>query len=166
MKRNKFIQLIRNLAALIIIGLVVLNFIKGFQAPNTPNVNQPINSIVNNQQLDPQGEYNELQDVALYIHQYGQLPSNFMTKAEARKNGWSSGPLDLLLPGKSIGGDIFGNNEKLLPEKQGRVYYECDIDTVGKKSRGEKRIVFSNDGLVYYTSDHYASFELLYERQE
>ena len=59
-------------------------------------------------------------------------------------------------------GDYFGNYEGLLPEKKGRKYTECDIDTLGAKSRGAKRIIFSNDGLIYYTDDHYESFELLY----
>ncbi len=100
--------------------------------------------------------------MALYIHVYGHLPSNFITKKEAEKLGWSGGSLESYAPGMCIGGDRFGNYEGLLPKKAGRSYTECDIDTLGKKSRGAKRIVFSNDGLIYYTDDHYASFELLY----
>jgi guanyl-specific ribonuclease Sa len=61
-----------------------------------------------------------------------------------------------------IGGNTFGNREGLLPSKKGRTYTECDIDTLGAKARGIKRIVFSNDGLIYYTDDHYESFTLLY----
>ena len=49
-----------------------------------------------------------------------------------------------------------------MPEADGRTYAECDIDTLGADSRGAKRIVFSNDGLIYYTEDHYETFELLY----
>ena len=112
--------------------------------------------------LDPDGNYTSKEDVALYIHQYGRLPSNFITKSEARKLGWKSGSLERYAPGKCIGGDRFGNYEGLLPKAPGRTYTECDIDTLGAKSRGPKRIVFSNDGLVYYTDDHYASFTLLY----
>lgn len=111
---------------------------------------------------DPDGSYTSKEDVALYIHLYGCLPSNFITKSEARKLGWKSGSVEKYAPGKCIGGDRFGNYEGLLPKAAGRTYYECDIDTLGGKSRGAKRIVFSNDGLVYYTSDHYASFTLLY----
>ena len=70
--------------------------------------------------------------------------------------------MEEFLPGAAIGGDRFGNYEGLLPKKKGRTYYECDIGTVGKRSRGAKRIIFSNDGLVYYTDDHYESFTLLY----
>ena len=67
--------------------------------------------------------------------------------------------------GKSIGGDRFGNFEKQLPIKKGRVYRECDIDYRGGK-RGPKRIIFSNDGLIYYTGDHYKTFEKLYGEDE
>ena len=112
--------------------------------------------------IDENGSYTSKDDVALYIHVYGHLPSNFITKQEAEKLGWSGGSLESYAPGKCIGGDRFGNYEGLLPKKTGRSYTECDIDTLGKKSRGAKRIVFSNDGLIYYTDDHYASFELLY----
>ena len=112
--------------------------------------------------LDPDGTYTSKEDVALYIHQYGCLPGNFITKNEARQLGWKSGSLEKYAPGKCIGGDRFGNYEGLLPKASGRTYTECDIDTLGAKSRGAKRIVFSNDGLIYYTDDHYESFTLLY----
>ncbi len=162
---NKTIRLIRNIIAIAIIGFLAFNYISNFLSsndpvsPNTPVIVDPGN---NQQTIDENGSYDQKDDVALYIHTYGHLPSNFMTKSDAKKQGWSSGALDTVIPGKSIGGDRFGNNEGLLPQKDGRVYYECDIDTVGKKKRGEKRIVFSNDGLIYYTDDHYESYTLLY----
>lgn len=112
-------------------------------------------------EIDEGGEYDQKDDVALYIDIYGKLPGNYITKKEAKKLGWQGGELESYAPGKSIGGDRFGNYEGTLPEKEGRTYTECDIDTRGKK-RGAKRIVFSNDGLIYYTEDHYESFELLY----
>lgn len=112
-------------------------------------------------QIDENGEYTSKDDVALYIHTYGKLPSNFITKKEAKALGWEGGKLEPYAPGKSIGGDHFGNYEGQLPEKKGRTYTECDIDTKGKK-RGAKRIIFSNDGLIYYTDDHYETFTLLY----
>jgi len=108
------------------------------------------------------GTYTSKDDVALYIHTYGHLPDNFITKKEAEKLGWQGGSLEPYAPGKSIGGSRFGNYEGLLPEKDGRTYTECDIDTLGASKRGAKRIVFSNDGLIYYTGDHYETFELLY----
>lgn len=112
--------------------------------------------------LDIDGSYTTKDDVSLYIYQYGKLPSNFITKKEARALGWEGGSLEDFAPGKCIGGDYFGNYEGLLPEASGRTYYECDIDTLGASSRGAKRIIFSDDGLIYYTSDHYESFTLLY----
>lgn len=113
--------------------------------------------------LAEDGSYTSKEDVALYIHQYGHLPQNFITKAEARGLGWTGGSLEPYAPGKCIGGDIFGNYEGLLPEKRGLTYTECDIDTLGADSRGAKRIVFSNSGSIYYSPDHYLSFVLLYE---
>ncbi len=112
--------------------------------------------------LDEDGSYTTRDDVALYLSLYGHLPDNFLTKKEARELGWSGGSLEPYASGCAIGGDRFGNREGLLPEAKGRIYYECDIDTVGADSRGAKRIVFSNDGLIYYTDDHYESFTLLY----
>ena len=112
--------------------------------------------------IDEDGVYTTKDDVALYLHTYGHLPSNFITKKEAEKLGWSGGSLEPYAPGKCIGGSHFGTYEGMLPEKDGRSYTECDIDTLGAGSRGAKRIVFSNDGLIYYTEDHYETFELLY----
>lgn len=113
-------------------------------------------------QIDEDGAYTTKDDVALYIHTYGHLPDNFITKKDAQALGWPGGSLEPYAPGKCIGGSRFGNYEGLLPEADGRTYTECDIDTLGADSRGAKRIVFSNDGLIYYTEDHYKSFELLY----
>ena len=106
--------------------------------------------------------YTSAEDVAAYLHEYGELPDNFMTKDEARKLGWEGGNLEKYAPGMAIGGDKFGNYEGILPKAKGRQYYECDIDTIGADSRGAKRLVYSNDGLIYYTEDHYETFELLY----
>lgn len=108
------------------------------------------------------GIYDDKDSVALYIHLYGHLPSNYITKKEAQNLGWQGGSLEPYAPGKCIGGSHFGNYEGLLPDAPGRRYTECDIDTLGARSRGAKRIIFSNDGLIYYTADHYESFELLY----
>lgn len=112
--------------------------------------------------ISEDGSYTSKDDVALYINTYGHLPDNFITKSEAKKLGWEGGSLEPYASGCCIGGDRFGNYEGLLPEADGRTYTECDIDTLGADSRGAKRIVFSNDGLIYYTDDHYESFTLLY----
>ena len=112
--------------------------------------------------IDEDGWYDSKEEVALYIHTYGHLPGNYITKKDAEALGWPGGSLEPYAPGKSIGGGRFGNYEGLLPDAPGRKWTECDIDTAGARSRGAKRIVFSNDGLIYYTGDHYESFELLY----
>ena len=109
--------------------------------------------------IDEHGSYTTKDDVALYIHTFGKLPPNFITKKEAQKLGWSGGSLEPYAPGKCIGGSYFGNYEGILPEGK---YRECDIDTLGKKSRGAKRIIYSDDGRIYYTDDHYKSFTQLY----
>ncbi len=111
---------------------------------------------------DEHGAYTTKADVAAYLVAYGHLPENFISKDDARALGWDGGGLDDVAYGKCIGGDRFGNYEGLLPDASGRMYTECDIDTLHENSRGAKRIVFSNDGLIYYTSDHYESFTLLY----
>lgn len=112
--------------------------------------------------IDKNGTYTSKDDVALYIYTYGELPQNFISKKDAQALGWSGGSLEPYAPGKCIGGSYFGNYEGVLPKSKGRKYTECDIDTLGKSSRGAKRIVFSNDGLIYYTEDHYNTFTLLY----
>ena len=113
--------------------------------------------------LDENGWYSSKEEVALYIHLYDRLPGNYVSKQEAEEAGWHGGNVERYTgEGTAIGGSYFGNREGLLPKAEGRSYTECDIDTVGESSRGAKRIVFSNDGLIYYTEDHYESFELLY----
>lgn len=126
-------------------------------ASETPEAQDPAPAV------DEDGWYDSKEDVALYIHLYGRLPDNYVTKREAQDRGWTGGNVERYTgKGTAIGGSRFGNYEGLLPEAKGRSYTECDIDTVGGSSRGVKRIVFSNDGLIYYTEDHYESFELLY----
>ena len=106
-----------------------------------------------------EGEYYyDLEHVVLYLDRYGVLPDNYITKDEARALGWEGGSVEVYQEGAAIGGDRFGNREGLLPEQTGRSYTECDINTDGADSRGAERLIFSNDGLYFYTSDHYASF--------
>ena len=114
-------------------------------------------------EIDEDGTYSGPLLVAKYIHTYNKLPSNYITKKEASKLGWESdeGNLWEVTDKMSIGGDKFGNKEGLLPKKEGRIYYECDVNYEGGY-RGAERIVFSNDGLIFYTDDHYESFTQLY----
>lgn len=112
------------------------------------------------------GSYTSKDEVALYIHTYGHLSENYITKDEAYDLGWKSeGTLDEVAPGMSIGGDYYGNYEGVLPDEPGREYHECDIDYESGNRNG-KRIVYSNDGNIYYTEDHYNSFEHLYGDDE
>ncbi len=113
--------------------------------------------------IDEDGTYNSKDDVALYLYTYHHLPDNYITKKEAKALGWTGGSVEVYAPGKSIGGDYFGNYEGQLPKKKGREYRECDIDTLGWKDRGSRRIIYSNDGLIYYTHNHYKTFTLLYD---
>ena len=113
-------------------------------------------------EISEDGIYDTKDEVALYLNTYEHLPDNYITKSEAKQAGWPGGELESYCPGKCIGGDKFGNREESLPDKKGRVWYECDIDTLVASERGAKRIFYSNDGLIYYTEDHYETFELLY----
>lgn len=109
-------------------------------------------------------DYYTTEEVALYLYAFVELPPNFITKDEAYDLGWNSrqGNLWDVAYGMCIGGDVFGNREGLLPESRERTYYECDVNYEGGYREGE-RIVFSSDGLIYYTGDHYESFEMLYD---
>ncbi|MBQ6335372.1 MAG: ribonuclease [Erysipelotrichaceae bacterium] len=151
-------KLIRSLILLLLLGIGL--YLGSQFLFSTQNV---IEEPVVEEKIDVDGAYTSKEDVALYIATYGKLPSNFVTKAEAKKMGWeaSKGNLQKVCKGCSIGGDSFSNREGILPKKKGRKYYECDIDYQGG-TRNAKRIVFSNDGLIYYTEDHYNSYELLY----
>ena len=112
--------------------------------------------------LPKRGEnYYDVENVALYLKLYGALPPNYITKNEARDLGWAGGTVEKYNAGAAIGGDRFSNREGLLPEAAGRVYTECDIATNGTQSRGAQRLVFSNDGLYFFSDDHYESFREL-----
>ena len=102
--------------------------------------------------------YYDVTNVVLYLEIYGELPPNYITKSQAQSLGWEGGSVEKYQDGAAIGGDTFGNREGLLPAADGRRYTECDIDTHGYNSRGSRRLIFSNDGLYFYTSDHYESF--------
>lgn len=112
-----------------------------------------------NANLPVEGEYYyDLTNVVLYLEIYGELPPNYITKKEAQSLGWEGGSVEKYQQGAAIGGDSFGNREGLLPGASGRSYTECDLDTGGGRSRGANRLVFSNDGLYFYTGNHYESF--------
>lgn len=109
--------------------------------------------------VEKSGWYSTMEEVAVYLASYGRLPGNYLTKNQAMAKGWvnSAGNLGRVAPGQSIGGDRFGNYEGQLPDKRNRTWKECDIDYTGGY-RGGKRILYSSDGLIYYTADHYNTF--------
>lgn len=153
MKKQSFLKKLFNALLSIAFILGILWAKEYFLNPKQPN--QEI-------QIQEDQYYYDKENVALYIHTFNHLPDNYITKNEARQQGWNGGSVEVYIKDKAIGGDVFSNYEQLLPVKEGRIYYECDIDTHGQDSRGAKRIIYSNDGLIYYTDDHYESFELLY----
>ncbi len=132
------------------------------EQPEQPEEQEPEQQLAE-PSIDENGTYTDPKQVAEYIHTYNQLPSNYITKKEATNLGWESdkGNLWDVTDEMSIGGDKFGNREGLLPKSDGRQYYECDVNYQGGY-RGAERIVFSNDGLIFYTDDHYKSFTQLY----
>jgi hypothetical protein len=87
----------------------------------------------------------------------GKLPPRYATKDEAAAHGWHGGGLCGVWPGHVIGGDVFRNFGKALPSAPGRVYREADLDA-DCRGRGPKRLIFSNDGRIFVTLDHYNSF--------
>ena len=116
-----------------------------------------------NVELDEYGEYTTVNEVSAYLLRYGCLPCNYLTKAEAKELGWTAKKDNLgkVMPGCSIGGDVFQNREKLLPNAKNRTWYECDLNTVDGK-RSDERLVYSSDGLIYYTPDAFDTFIQLY----
>ena len=114
-------------------------------------------------EVEEDGTYTSKEEVAAYIYQFAHLPSNYITKKEAQELGWKSteGSLDGAAPGKCIGGDKYSNYDKMLPEEEGRTYYECDVNCEGG-DRGEERLIYSDDGLIFYTGDNYNTFEQVY----
>lgn len=116
----------------------------------------------------PEGPITDPQSIADYLFANGCLPENFITKDEAMDLGWDSRTnyVGDVAPGMSIGGDPFGNYEGLLPRAKGRQYYEADCYYEGRK-RNRFRIVYAEmngefEGLVYYTEDHYKTFEQMF----
>ena len=105
-------------------------------------------------------QYDSKDEVSAYLTEYGHLPSNYITKKQAQALGWQGGSLEPYAPGCSIGGDRFGNYEGTLPDGS---YHECDLNTRGADKRGAERLVYADDGRIYYTADHYESFEEITE---
>ena len=95
------------------------------------------------------GQYDSKDEVSAYLTEYGHLPSNYITKKQAQALGWQGGSLEPYAPGCSIGGDRFGNYEGTLPDGS---YHECDLNTRGADKRGAERLVYADDGRIYYNN--------------
>ncbi|MDE6433431.1 MAG: hypothetical protein K2L07_04310 [Lachnospiraceae bacterium] len=141
------------------LGVLVHNDCSGESGGKT---NWEAHNVVNYAKLKEQYRVSELaNDVVDSITQTGTLPSNYITKSQARAMGWSEGKaLNNYAPGKAIGGDVFANTNSVLPSANGRVWYEADvgIDYTMSRSNAKNpayRILYSNDGLIYGTYDHY-----------
>ncbi|TBL62323.1 ribonuclease domain-containing protein [Hafnia paralvei] len=97
--------------------------------------------------------------VVSYLREHQRLPDFYITKKQARAEGWdaSAGNLCSAVPGRAIGGDRFSNREKRLPQKAKRVWREADINYHCGRRQAD-RLIYSNDGLIYITRDHYRTF--------
>ncbi len=94
-----------------------------------------------------------------WIATYHQLPPYYISKAEARALGWKAwkGNLASVAPNKMIAKGIYRNDNGHLPESSGRIWFEADINYIAGR-RGTERILYSNDGLIFVTWDHYHTF--------
>ncbi|WP_052020218.1 ribonuclease domain-containing protein [Paenibacillus pini] len=150
----------RSLLAAMIVMLAIMLTGCGTLDVGPSSTKNPFSSTsISEGQKRPQPPLISFKDVSDYIRKHQKLPDNFITKKEAEQLGWvaAQGNLNTVAPGKSIGGDRFGNREGLLPKAKNRIWYEADIN-YKKGSRGADRILYSNDGLIYKTTDHYKSF--------
>ncbi|WP_161879309.1 ribonuclease domain-containing protein [Alkalibacterium sp. MB6] len=167
MNKSKCVRLLMLIFALTLTGCTALDVLLEENVSNQDSyTEEPIYNEESQQdvkEIEEDEFYFTPEDVALYLYTFDELPLNYLTKEEARELGWvaSEGNLWDVADGMVIGGDYFGNREGLLPEEQGRDYYEADVNYFGG-FRGAERLVYSDDGLIYYTDDHYDSFTLLY----
>ena len=175
--KNWILKIYTFLFLLTLTGCQATEIIYPTEAPSTkissPKEETAVSQIQEDQTINKTGttkvqlkkgkSYSSKDEVASYIHEFQELPANYITKLEAQKLGWdnSKGNLWKVTNQKSIGGDGFANREGLLPKASGRKYYECDINYKGGY-RGAERVIYSNDGLIFYTDDHYETFKQLY----
>ncbi len=156
MRRNR-------LVAVFVLLVAAIMLLTGCAANASGNRNQNYTK----QEAAASEAMDEAQRIADYIFENGKLPDNFIRKQEAERLGWDSryNYVSDVAPGKSIGGDRFGNYEERLPVVQGRKYYEADCWYRGGK-RNAYRIIYSSDGHVWYTGDHYKTFVELFPSKE
>ena len=86
------------------------------------------------------------------------LPNYYVSYEEAVARKWKPGKWPSnFIPNKMITGGIYDNDDGHLPNSEGRIWYEADINYQTGR-RNKQRIVWSNDGLIFVTYDHYESF--------
>jgi hypothetical protein len=143
----------------LIIAIIVISSIICCSAPP---VSQDILEVIQENK-----KYTSKDSVAAYIYLFHKLPANYINKSAAQElyeakgntfTKWNFNPLNVL--GYMVGGDVYYNNEKKLPVIS-MVYYEADVDYFGD-NRGTKRLVWTTDGAVFYTANHYETFVKLY----
>ena len=95
----------------------------------------------------------------IWLKVLGKLPQNYISYQDAIKAGWKKkkGNLNKVAPGKMLAKGGYKNRNGHLPEKSGRIWYEADINYKWGY-RGKDRILYSNDGLIFVTYDHYKTF--------
>ena len=116
---------------LILVILLAVVAVSGCIGDDSSSDNSTISADTLN--ITEDGTYDSKEEVAAYIDEYHKLPSNYITKSEAKALGWHGGSVEKYAPGKCIGGDTFSNRQSLLPVTH--EYKECDIDTLGANSR-------------------------------
>ncbi|AXH64081.1 ribonuclease domain-containing protein [Providencia huaxiensis] len=157
---NKRILPVVLMAILIVISLY---FNGGDKTPSEPPVNQSNppsrEAITPKETAQPIDKLTAQDNVVSFMEKYQKLPAFYMTKKQAREAGWDAkkGNLCDVLPGRAIGGDRFSNREKGLPIAQGRQWFEADIN-YRCGHRGADRLLYSSDGMIFVTHDHYKSF--------
>lgn len=169
MMNNKSRPLFFAIAGLLL-GMLVMYLVNNFTIEKKNNTNNTKSEQVsygstaseeNNINTSDRQSIDQLTEekrVISYVKQNHQLPDYYITKNEARRQGWnpSQGNLCEILPGRAIGGDKFSNREGNLPK--GERYFEADVN-YNCGNRNADRIVFTEDGDVYLTKNHYKSFE-------
>ena len=173
MRRNKIIRLfVILLAAILLLSSCTASALETAKKNKNKNKTTATPVVTETPTAVPEvtatpGPMDEAQKLADYIFEHGELPENFITKKEAQARGWQDqyryvGDIE---PGLCIGGDYFGNYERKLPVVKGRKYYEADCFYHGGPRNGY-RIVYSTDGHVWYSEDHYENFVELFPSKE
>ncbi|MFT3904446.1 MAG: ribonuclease domain-containing protein [Niabella sp.] len=155
--KNKSLSVLMAIVLLVLLGAVACN---GCGQKTSPQASEKTSSRTADNSSQKIDKLTSEKVVVPYLKINGKLPDYYVTKKEALEKGWvaANGNLCNVLPGKAIGGDVFSNREGNLPRKQGRRWYEADLN-YNCGLRNADRVLFSSDGLVYVTYDHYKTFQ-------